>query len=140
MKKVRSYGIIPLKKKDDGWHVLITRHYEGHWGFPKGRPEKDEQPLDTEKRELHEETGLDIVKLVKPEPLEEHYTFTKNDITFDKAVTYYIAEVEGVVILQHDEVLESMWVKVEEAEQYVSFPETKKLCAALSMFNDQCSM
>lgn len=53
MIKEISYGIIPVR---DG-KLLLLRVYDT-WDFPKGKPERDEIPLDTAKRELFEETSL----------------------------------------------------------------------------------
>ena len=61
MKKVeaKSYGVIPIFKGKDGFYILLVKNSKGgHWGLPKGTPEKDEKPIDTAKRELFEETGF----------------------------------------------------------------------------------
>ena len=42
--KETSFGIIPLQKRDNIWHVLLIQHQEGHfWSFPKGHGEKNEE-------------------------------------------------------------------------------------------------
>lgn len=53
MIKEISYGVIPIR--DD--KLLLLRVYDT-WDFPKGKPEDNELPLDTAKRELFEETNL----------------------------------------------------------------------------------
>jgi ADP-ribose pyrophosphatase YjhB (NUDIX family) len=53
---------------EDGGRVLLARRahepFRGRWDIPGGFLEEGEHPLDGVRRELHEETGLDI------EPLE----------------------------------------------------------------------
>ncbi len=46
---------------DDIRKQIISNTYtkqKNLWGFPKGHPEKNEQPIDTAKREFFEETGI----------------------------------------------------------------------------------
>ncbi len=43
MQKVqaKSYGVIPVFKDKDGFHILLVKNSKGgHWGLPKGTPEK----------------------------------------------------------------------------------------------------
>ncbi len=51
-RREHSYGIIPLKKKEGVWNVLLVQLHAGHWGFPKGHPNNHETTLDTAQREL----------------------------------------------------------------------------------------
>ena len=51
-------GIIPISYI--GRKVLMVRHPEGHWGFPKGHVEFDETEITAAKRELFEETGISL--------------------------------------------------------------------------------
>ena len=59
-----SFGVIPFKKIKGVWHVFLICHHDGHWGFPKGHPEGEETSIQAAERELFEETGLKISKLV----------------------------------------------------------------------------
>jgi len=57
-----SFGIIPLRKKNNGWQVLLIKHKHGaHWGFPKGHPINDrEAEIETASREFKEHLGMEI--------------------------------------------------------------------------------
>jgi 8-oxo-dGTP pyrophosphatase MutT (NUDIX family) len=46
----------------DGDRVLLVRHSYGkpHWDLPGGTVKRDEQPVDTARREIAEELGLEI--------------------------------------------------------------------------------
>ncbi len=129
MTVIHSYGVIPLKKENSRWYVLLVLHKQGfHWSFPKGKAEQGETPLETAQREFKEETGLTIDKLLSKEPLAESYSFRRGSVKVIKHVAYYIALVVGTIQLQEEEIAEAKWVPLEEAIQHVSFKEAKKMC------------
>lgn len=133
MRHERSFGIIPLKKIEGEWHVLLINHQKGgFWAFPKGHSEADETPIEAATRELSEETGLSISQLLFGQTLTESYHFTRDKQVIAKTVIYFIAEVTGQVQLQEEEVYDSKWVKLTEAEHYITFPESRSICRQVS--------
>lgn len=122
-----SFGIVPLKKFDGAWRVLLVHHIAGHWSFPKGHPEKDETPEQTAQRELEEETGLHVTQLLQKEPIEEVYTFSHRGEKIFKTVRYFIALVDGKEYPQLDELLGCEWFSFDEAHKKLSFENTRKL-------------
>ncbi len=46
-----SFGIVPVHERDGVRRFLLIQHLGGHWGFPKGHPEKGESPVETARRE-----------------------------------------------------------------------------------------
>lgn len=125
-----SFGIIPLRRCKSGWEVLLIQHRSGgHWAFPKGHAEAGESPLQTAIRELAEETGLSLIRLIQEAPLVEQYHFTRNGIPIDKTVMYFLAEVgNGEIRLQDAELIHYQWVPIEQASEIVTFPQAKSLC------------
>jgi len=129
MALIESFGIIPLQKIDRTWCIFLILHKEGHhWGFPKGRKNPGEDALQAAKRELFEETGLEVVKLLSEEPLVENYQFRHQRRLQHKKVCYYIAEVAGAIKLQPEEIREGKWLTLDEAREVLSFPEAKAIC------------
>ncbi len=133
MLRETSYGIIPLQKQKHEWIVLLIQHRAGHWSFPKGHPELDEEPKQTAERELHEETGLTITRYLSDAPLKESYQFKREEKKVDKTVNYFLAEVEGDVILHTEELKDSKWVSIKDAASHVTFPAAKRLCEQVSL-------
>ncbi len=123
-----SFGVIPARQVEGKWQLLMVKHHAGHWAFPKGHADPGETPLQTAKRELLEETGLEIVRQLYPHSFKEEYRFKKNNQTIEKSVTYFLAEVTGKLCLQKEELSNSMWVPLQDAEKQATFSEAQKLC------------
>lgn len=123
-----SFGVIPLKKKEGEWLVFLIQHKEGgHWGFPKGRKEPEETPQQAAFRELKEETGLCIRRLLLEEPFIETYQFYRQYKLTRKQATYFLVEVEGAVQLQKTEISAGEWLSFSEALPIFTFPESKQI-------------
>lgn len=129
MRYEHSFGIIPITKKDNEWHVLIIQHAPGkHWGFPKGHADPNESPQATATRELLEETGLSITKFLVDTPLEEAYFFHRGNQLVHKKVSYFIAQVHGEIHLQEIEVSDCQWVPLAKAENLLTHTQAKQVC------------
>ncbi|MBS0654945.1 MAG: NUDIX domain-containing protein [Verrucomicrobia bacterium] len=122
-----SYGVVPLKKRDGEWFVFMIRHKSGHWTLPKGHAEGNESPFESAQRELFEETGLQISHLLFDLPLFEKYQFASRGSIITKSVNYYIAEVEGQVRIQLEEIQEGKWCLLEEAPSIATYAQMKTL-------------
>jgi 8-oxo-dGTP pyrophosphatase MutT (NUDIX family) len=129
MIKDQSFGIIPLQRINDSWHVLLIKQRFGrHWTFPKGHAEGIETPHEAAAREFFEETGLEVLRLISPDPLSENYEFRARGAKIFKTVSYYLAEVGGQIRLEPQEVIACKWVPLEDAHRHVTFPQAKELC------------
>jgi bis(5'-nucleosidyl)-tetraphosphatase len=126
-----SYGVIPLRKKKGQWNVLMVQHDKGHWAFPKGHSEADEQPHVTAERELLEETGLRVLFFMEMPPLKEEYFFYQGSDLIHKKVIYFAGCVKGSVVLQESEILDYQWLSLEQAKQLATFKKTRELCDQL---------
>jgi bis(5'-nucleosidyl)-tetraphosphatase len=131
MVKEDSFGIIPVRRTDQGWEVCVVKHCSGHWSFPKGHPEKDETPIETATRELKEETDLDISRIVSEDTLEEKYVYRYKGELRNKTVSYFIAEVTGELKILPKELMEGKWLSIDGAANQVTFPQARSICLAL---------
>ncbi len=135
MRKERSYGIIALQKSSTFWNILLIQHTSSlHWAFPKGRPEVGEAPLDTAIRELKEETGLNVVKLLLNAPFTEEYRFFRKGVETHKQVDYYLAEVEGELEICPQEIVQASWQSFADAKHVLTYPESIRVLSTVESF------
>ena len=116
--EAKSYGVIPIFKDKNSFNILLVKNSKGgHWGLPKGTPEKDEKPIDTAKRELFEETGIKDIEIKSEPTLEEKYDFEQNGSAYSKTNTYYLGFVNKMTEgNQLDQIDELKWVKINKAQ------------------------
>ncbi len=126
-----SYGIIPVRYVKKGWEVLLVQHGKGHWSFPKGHPDPGEAPQEAARRELEEETGLQVSRFFDLPELEERYQFRYQEDLVHKRVIYFLAEVSGEVKIQEEEITDFRWCHLEEAAERATFPASKELCRSV---------
>ncbi|MCE5315876.1 MAG: NUDIX domain-containing protein [Parachlamydia sp.] len=123
-----SFGVIPLSRARGEWEVFLIQHkHVRYWGFPKGHAETNETHEMAARRELKEETNLDIIRFLQPEPLMEQYQFVIDGRRVFKQVCYFIAEVSGNVVLQQQEVSDGIWLSLPQALRQLTHPEGKSM-------------
>lgn len=134
--EVRSYGVAPVFKHESGFYILLVKNSKGgHWGLPKGTPEKDEKPIDTARRELFEETGIKDVDVKIEVAFEEKYDFEQNGNIYSKTNTYYLGFVDEMIEGdQLDGIDELKWVKMDEAQNILTHQSAIDMIKKLAEF------
>jgi len=133
-----AYGVVPLQLRDGKWFTFLIHRTKsgGFWEFPKGHIDEGETQLNAASRELHEETGMELIYVLHKEPVIESYQYELDGNMRHKQVYYYLGMVQGEVNLQSSEVDDGMWVPLDEAEEQVTHETSRSVCrkvvAALS--------
>lgn len=108
----------------DNHKVLLVKQTKGHWGFPKGHVEENETEEETAKREVKEETNLDV-QIDKSKRYTMQYMTDKGKL---KQVVLFIAKIiDGSMIPQESEVAEIKWFSYNEAIQTITYDNAKIL-------------
>ena len=84
-KRIRRYSLITISE-----YRIPIMDYE--IGFPAGLIDGDEDAIDTAKRELREETGLDITRIIHVSPV----VYSSAGMT-DESIIYVYCEAEGTI-------------------------------------------
>ena len=113
---VLSAGVVVVRREGDVWRYLLLRAYS-YWDFPKGEVNPGEDPLETAKREVKEEAGIEDLSF----PWGHAYTETP-PYGRGKVARYYLAETEQRDVklpvseeLGRPEHNEARWLDYEEA-------------------------
>lgn len=87
----KSCGAIVFTNDAEGIKYVIIESKEVFFGFPKGHVEENETEIETARREVLEETGLQI-EFLDNFRTEDSHPFQRNGETRTKHVVYFLAK------------------------------------------------
>lgn len=121
LKKEKSCGCIIFK---DDKVLLIYEKIAKYWGFPKGHMEGSETELETAKREVKEEVGLDV-EINEKKRYEMDYITDKGT---DKTIVLYVATPKSdKITLQESEIDGAQWCDFDKAIEMITYDNLKDL-------------
>ena len=95
-------------KRKEGIHA-------GKWAFPGGVVEKGETAEDALKREVKEETGLDIIRIIR-KISEYEYSRSKEESGKNSKGQCFLVEVKNEKVKISPEIADFKWATLEEFE------------------------
>lgn len=111
--------------------LLIKNMRSSNWGFPKGHIERGESKIETAKREVLEETGLQI-RIIDGFSSNSEYKISGR---IEKRVTIFLGESADLqVTLQPEEIVDSIWVDYNTAYRKLKFDNDKHILASANRF------
>ena len=121
----KSCGAIVFHKFENKYKILLINFlYDtlDMWGFPKGHVEANETEIQTSKREIKEETGLNV-KIISDFRATTKFCLKKNVIN---EVVYFAATTNKTEIkpLNNDEkeiIVNSKWCSFNKAKSLLTF-------------------
>ena len=114
----------PPPPHNNNKEVLIVKHNAGHWDFPKGHMEYQEDEFQTAIREVKEETNLDV-ELFKEYRYEIHYSPKENVY---KTVVFFLAKNKSNTLVKQDcEIQNIGWFEYKEALNILTYDIAKEL-------------
>jgi 8-oxo-dGTP pyrophosphatase MutT (NUDIX family) len=125
-----AFGVIPILRRGDAVLFLVIQHNAGHWAFPKGHAERDEDHAAAALRELFEETGIRDVVLDHSRIFVEQYVKTTRSSArvIRKTVRYFLGAVaDPAVRLQPEEIRDHRWATLDEARKLITYAESRRM-------------
>ncbi len=121
----KSCGAIVYRRFHGNIEILLIKHVNsGHWSFPKGHVEGDETELETARREIKEETGLDVII---DQTFRETVSYSPKRDT-QKVVVYFLALARNYdYVPQEEEIAEIRWVDIIRATHMLTYENDKTI-------------
>lgn len=112
---------------DENKYLLIRNKRSAHWGFPKGHIEAGETKEETAKREVLEETGINIDLVDGFEEVSEYYIQGK----IEKVLTVFLARAKNTdYTMQEAEIAEIGWYDFDDAYRILNYENDKRIIKA----------
>lgn len=128
-----SAGAI-IFREEGGKNYYLLLHYptgfrtkKDYWDLPKGHIEEDEDILETVRREVFEETGLEDIDFIEGFKETINYFFKAEGKTVFKTVVFYLVETKTKEVKISSEHVGYKWLLYEEALEQVTFKNAKKI-------------
>jgi 8-oxo-dGTP pyrophosphatase MutT (NUDIX family) len=125
MKYEKSCGAIVYRKYHGNLQILLIKHVNsGHWSFPKGHVENGETEDETARREIMEETNVDVII---DTTFRETVSYSPKKDTC-KVVVYFLARAKSFsYIPKLDEISEVKWVDIDLARNILTYDNDKSI-------------
>ena len=118
--KEKSCGCIIIK--DNKVLLVCEKRRNNFWGFPKGHIEHDETEVETAKREVQEEVGLNV-EVDESKRYEIKYIV---DDRIEKTAVFYVARATSEEITKQEvEIADVKWCEFYEALDLLTYENTK---------------
>jgi 8-oxo-dGTP diphosphatase len=131
MREAAGY-ILFWGRSPDRRFLLLRSARHGTWAFPKGHLEPGEDVRSGARRELYEETGIQVIYEIRDfegvieygVPAKHHPDF---DEAYDKRVRFLLAEAPSREITRSEEHDAGEWLSAEETLERISHEELRRV-------------
>lgn len=142
----KSVGAVIFRKEGENILYLLLHYQSGHWDFPKGHIEEEEDDIETLKREASEETGISDLTVVPGFKKKIRYFYKagkeeaerrkKESLALNviKNVVYYIAEAKTDAVKISFEHTGYEWLPYEEALKKITYKNSKDVLKEANEF------
>ena len=126
----KSAGAVVFYRGKEIEYLLLLSKY---WGFPKGHIERGEKEYDAARREVREETGLEVVLLDGFRVMDE-YWYKRQDARIHKQAIFFLAEAKhraSKISWEHEEMA---WLSFDEAMARLTYAGGRELLRQANEF------
>lgn len=142
----KSAGAVVFRKEKDKIYYLLLNYSaigkieKTYWGFPKGHIEKKEKEIETVRREIKEEVGIEDIRLIEGFKEGERYFFKFRGKNILKFVTFYLVETKTKKVKLSYEHKDYAWLEYEKAFEQLTFKSTKEILKKANDFLSRKSL
>ena len=124
----REYLLLYYPKKKSNKSVFRKNNSQGgYWDFPKGHLENEETEIETLKREIKEETGLEEIFIIDGFQEAVKYFFPEEKEAILKKVIFYLVESKSKEVRISPEHSDFVWSQYQKALNLIKFDSTKEV-------------
>lgn len=131
IKRAESSGGVVFKKENEQALVILVgveRKGKLVWALPKGLVEKGENPEETAKREVKEETGVEGQLIDKIGDVTYWYVDKEEGVRYHKIVHFYLLKFSEGSPENHDwEIKEARWFPINDAIGVLEYPSEREI-------------
>ena len=130
IKYEKSCGIIVVNQD----RVLLLHYPSGHWDFPKGHVDGEEQEEETARRELFEETGINDIIVIDGFRFATSYHYRRGRHIYHKKVVYFLGKtlVNDVTISHEHQGFQ--WCHWRDCMETLTFINSKSILSEAEKF------
>jgi 8-oxo-dGTP pyrophosphatase MutT (NUDIX family) len=136
----RAAGAVIIRREGNNTYFLLLEYPRSsdstntYWDLPKGHIEKGEKELETAKREVFEETGLNDLEIVDGFKEWIKYSFREEGKFITKVVTFFLALTKQEKIKISYEHVGYVWLPYDKALATLTFDNAKGILKKAAEF------
>ncbi|GBC69807.1 Diadenosine hexaphosphate hydrolase [archaeon HR01] len=122
----KSAGAVIFYQDTSKLLFLLLRYGKGHWDFPKGHIEDQEDEKDTVRREVREETGIEDIEILPDFRKTIQYKYRKDKLLVRKEVVFYLGRAKTLNVVLSPEHRDYAWLSYERALERLTFETARQ--------------